>query len=155
MQSITLSKDANKDDDVIKGLMNAVMKEVLGGGQEPAEENRSTASEPDPFDIPDSPVIRIPEEATIDGRPLAPRRVEEMSNFGAEVAKSDINDLLFNDNLPQLAERDGLLVNGAPDVMNLRESDFLRQNNDGAEVENNEAADDEKVVCTMKVMEVS
>ena len=146
LDSISISKDTSEDDDIIQKLMQSVLQEV---GESFQEEPRSSALKEEPFKpefFQESPII----ELQGNGRPVLPRRVEEMKQFGERVL-SDSDD--YYDSLPQLAARDDVFLdNGAPDVMNLRNGDFLRQADEAPEP--TQSGDDSEIRCVPKVMQV-
>ena len=134
--TITLSSDADPNDDLIARLMKAVQDVI------PIDSEISQVSDDDLDFYEESPVIQL----QANGRPNSPRRVDEMQDFGSQLAAKSSDDagLLFGD---ELLDDD--------------RGDFSRQNDDGSDSDlagpaaEAAAAGDNEIRCVPKVMQVS
>jgi len=157
LDSVSISKDADQSDDVIRALMANVLREAAMHHEEEPRPRPSALMSEDGLLFDESPIIQVAGNSN-NGRPQMPRRVDEMKHFG-EALDTD-HDVLFHSGseggLPQLAAsqaaaggggfaRDDdisgeFLNNGAPDVMNLRSDAFLRQNDQATPIDDSDAA---------------
>lgn len=157
LDSITISKDASEEDEIIQKLVDSLVKEAMlnSGANVPQEQPRNNPGHFKPQFFQNNGQPRLPPTTNYANVAAMPRNVDAMSQFGSNIE----TDFTANtDHLPQLVNRQ-LLNDAAPAVMNLgRDGTFSRQA-DGAEVDNAgdngaAAASDDEIRCIPKVMQV-
>lgn len=158
LDSITISKNANEEDDIIQKLVDSLVKDAMQNGRSSSQEeqprNNQGLFKTHHFQNNGKP--QLPPKNYADMAAM-PRNVDAMSQFGSNIEGA----VATSDNYPQLANRQ-LLNDAAPAVMNLaRDEAFKRQTDGTNEIDGTNsddqspvASNDDEIRCIPKVMQV-